>query len=98
MEDPSEYVGEGSSEILSDAVGRRGDARPRPNPNDGIDFVREMVIKIYNVIATQNCPREKYDALTIEQYEAIKSAGVMFLAVFQENMGLGPRPNQISLP
>ena len=49
LEDPSEDIDEGASESPSDG----GEDRSRPNLNDGIDFVRKIIMKISNVTKIQ---------------------------------------------
>lgn len=70
----SEGLSEDPSEGSSEAPSKDTSEGPSLNPNDGVDFVREMISNMSNVIALQNVPREKYDALTMEQCEEIKKA------------------------
>lgn len=67
LEYPNESPSEGSNEDLRKDVGKGLSL----NPNDGVDFIKEMVSNMSKVIASQNQPREKYDALTMDQCEVI---------------------------
>jgi hypothetical protein len=90
-EDPNEHPSGRPNE------GQGGDSNDEPclNSNDENELMKEMFLNISNMTASHNIPSEKYASLTTEKRNALKRAGEMFIAVFQESMGLELRPSRI---
>jgi hypothetical protein len=103
---PSEDPNGGSSASLSGgpcggpSEGPGGDSNNEPslNPINETELIKEMFFNISKMTVLHNIPREKYASLTTEKRNALKRAGEMFMAVFQESMGLDLRPSRIVMP